>query len=80
MKTYDMNAFGISPEILSSLASGDRRGEMVVVVLMEGVESLCVRIADQVIKMLRLSKPVLRTRGCVVVGRKGRREVRRLEV
>ena len=72
---------GVPPEIATPLASRDGRAEVVVVVLVEGVERLRVRITHEVIQVLRLPKArVLRTRGRVMVRGKRWWEVGWLEV
>lgn len=76
-----MNSLGVPPEIAAPLSGGDGRAEMIVMMLVQGVESLGVGIADEVVEVLGLSEArMLGTRRCVMVRGKGRREVGRLKV
>lgn len=74
-----MNGFGVSPEIAASLARGNGGAQVIVMMLMQ-IESLGVRISNQVVEVLRLPEAVLRTRGRVMMGRKGGWKIRRLKV
>lgn len=63
-----MDALGVSPEIAAPLAGGDSGAQVIVVVLVQRVERLRVRIADEVIQVLRLAETgVLGASGCMVV-------------
>lgn len=79
--TYHVNTLRIPPEISAPLARRDSGAQVVVVMLVQRVERLRVRIADEVIEMLRLAEArVLRTRRRVVVRGERGREVRGLKV
>lgn len=76
-----MECLGIPPEVAAPLSGRHGCAEVVVVMLVQGVECLGVGVADEVVQVLGLSEPrVLRTRGTVVVRGKGRGKVRRLKV
>lgn len=76
-----MNPLSVSPEIAAPLACGDGGAQVIVVVLVQRVERLRVRIADEVIQVLRLPETgMLRTGGCVMVRGERGRKVRGLKV
>lgn len=79
--TYHMNPLGVSPEIAAPLARGDGSAQMIVVVLMQRVERLRIRIADEVIQVLRLAETrMLGASGRVMMRGKRGWKVRGLEV
>jgi len=72
---------GVSPEIAAPLARGDSSAQVIVVVLVQRVERLRIRIADEVIQVLRLAKTrMLGASGRVMVRGKRGWKVRGLEV
>lgn len=73
--------FGVSPEIAAPLARGDSSAQVIVVVLVERVERLRIRIADEVIQVLRLAETgVLGASGRVVMRGKRGWKIRGLKV
>lgn len=79
--THHVDALCVPPEIAAPLASRDSGAQVIVVMLMQRVERLRVRIADEVIEMLRLAEArMLRTRRRMVVRWERGREVRWLKV
>lgn len=76
-----MNPLGVSPKIATPLARGDGSAQVVVVVLVQRVERLRIRIADEVIQVLRLAKTrMLGASGRVVMRGKRGWKVRGLEI
>lgn len=81
--TYHVDPLGVPPEIAAPLARADRGAQVIVVVLVERVEGLRVRIADEVIQtgVLWLAEAwVLGAGGRVVMRGERRREIGGLEV
>lgn len=63
-----MDTLRVPPKIAAPLASRDSGAQVIIVMLMQRVERLRIRIADEVIEMLRLAEArMLRTRRRVVV-------------
>lgn len=72
---------GVSPEIAAPLARGDSRAQVIIVMLVQRVERLRIRIADEVIQVLRLAKTrMLGASGRVMVRGKRGWKVRGLEI
>jgi len=79
--TYHVNPLGVSSEIAAPLARGDGSAQVIVVVLVQRVERLRIRIADEVIQVLRLAETgMLGASGRVVMRGKRGWKVRGLEV
>jgi len=76
-----VNPFGVSPEIAAPLARSHGSAQVIVVMLVQRVKRLRIRIADEVIQVLRLAEAwMLRTGGRMMVRGKRRRKIRGLEV
>ena len=76
-----MNVIGISSQIACPLSGRHRCTDVVVMMLMQGVERLGIGIRNEVVKMLGLTQSwMLRTSRGVMMGSEGWWEIRGLEV
>lgn len=81
MISYHVNAFCVPPEVPAPLARGNCCTQVIVVMLMKGVEGLGIRITNEVIQVLGLCESrMLGTRRCVMMGWEWGWEVRWLKI